>query len=101
MNTRQMRISPRTFCACCGLSLVLMGCTVPLYWFEPGATGPAPGVIVTGWMWVFFFPYMAAFHLGLKPLALPLMLLNPLIYGLMWALTWEMFRLCRRPRGEE
>ncbi len=104
MNTRPNdgRLKPPTpglFVGCCGLSLVLMGCTFPIYLFEPG--GPGLGVYSKTWLWVFAFPPLAASHLGLEPLAIPLLLVNPLIYGLMWTLAWEMFRLCRRPRGED
>lgn len=79
------------FVVFCVLSGVAMCLTYVVYVLEPG--GPGPGVYSTAWMWVFMFPYMLAFALGLDRLAGALIALNPLIYG---AIGWAAWRLLRR-----
>ena len=75
---------------------VLLICLGGLYYmFVEGPGGGAP--VFTATLWVFAFPYSVAHWLRLEPLlVLPLMLLNPFIYGGIWWLTWRMFVLMRR-----
>jgi len=75
-----------------------MCCAYPIYIFEPG--GPGPGVYSITWLWVFAFPPMAAGSAGMTSLAGVLLVANPHIYGLIWTLAWEMYRLSRQSQAE-
>ena len=89
----------RPFVAFSLLNVVLMMCTVPIYLLEPG--GPGPGVYSKTWLRVFAFPAVAAGELGLNRIALLLLFVNPLFYGLFWTLAWRMWRLSRPPSPED
>ena len=88
-----------TFVVCALLNVALLACTFPIYIVEPG--GPQAGVYSTTWLWVFAFPPSVVLSLGLEPLAIPLLVANPIIYGLIWTRAWQMYRLFRQPRPEE
>lgn len=81
------------FFLCCALNFVAMCLTYVVYVVEPGRSSPAPGFLCTAWAWVFIFPCMLAYALGIQSLAGVLLILNPFIYGVLW---WRLWRAVRR-----
>jgi hypothetical protein len=85
-----------------GLALLnfalILPCAFPLNKWAPNR-GVRPSEL---WLWAFATPAMVARELGGTSVAVVVIWLNPLFYGLMWWAVWRMFRLMRaKPREDE
>lgn len=86
------------FIRCCFLNLVIL-CMWPCLSGFDGRTPPGSLKAADVWAWMFAFPARSMKDVD-ERFAIVLLIVNPLIYGVMWWFVWRMWRLMRRKPPE-